>query len=1473
MLARRQERRRPYETRPFSPQSAINSNPNNNGNQPQQNPFSSGSQSQSFGGTQNPVSNSQGFSQSASFPSFNSAAASNAGFSFSNGSNVKNPFEGGMNNAHGAAPPIQSVGYQGSFFNIPPSTPSTVNQADEAKKAKEKAEREQRREIENSTPMWANNMNPFANAPRNEPTEQGQQTSSGPTHDAGSLGVSQAQQPSFNLFGNAQAKPPTANMFSSVQSQQPAPSQSAPTPLGGTPSQPHSNLFGQTVPQQSASIFSMPQPQQPATSLAQQQPNTPNAAYSNPFESKTNQFTPKQSISNIFSAPQPQSNTPNWLGALNSQQPASNAVGTTTSTSNIFSHLQSPQHQPLSNIFGNNPNPNQAQKPVSPTQIGDDSMSTTPDTSPLQAQQAQQTVQANQEANAFLDNLGSPTPQVKGRSLFDRVSQPGGQAIGTATSGDVTQAPQNQGTSLFDRVSQPSEVQNQSGKDDAQSLGSSSEAPKNIFTGFGQPSAGTSGAGSNGSKDPEHQPPKSIFSNFGQPSASTSGAGSNGSKDPEHQPPKSIFSNFGQPSANTTDASAQGQTESGSEKLKNIFSNFGRPSASTPNPNDHQRKEAESETPQRTSSSLAPLSVNTSQSFNKDEASVPGTNTRSPKSTFPDFGMERGMESEPPSTKEDPNVAKVSPGQPQSQLDTSNIGDIFAASNQSSASLSSGAYQPSTAPSVPAFQSPAGFMQGGHKPPTEYFSPQSSNSLVRISPQSKRRPGAPPTPPQELSDDEKQQLITSYRLRAFDAGFKRFFRFDTIEDLGAALTYCQNRREAILNAANRPTVDAAGSKRKSPLSDDSAIAKKARVETAYTPTLSNLKQVENEPSANRSSSDHDLASHASSSMPPSPPKRKADELLSSDESMEVGSSLKKTRNEGPLTHSPLTSPDTSHTSNIFKRIVSDPGVQPALPPVTGLQNVSTSTTPVKAPAANMFSSSESSAAITKSTVSSDVAPATASPKDSPAGFAKPPIKPPASISSAQANFMSQLQQMSKKEVQAEKSKRKASDLGSDDESENSLFLKPRKSRDRGSNGSSPAPQSRASNVSVLDQPQKPFPNGMGNIFGHLSGEGSVAEGGKVGDADDEDTASEGSQSDADNHGPSGITSDNVEQSAQPRPSINPFSSVNAKPTTDAAQQTPTEASASRSLFDRIEKDEKGNLLRETPVAEQKKVGSLFDVASSGTGGGMFKSPLFSTPKPISKQNDKEISSTDTSPGDRSWKVGNAIKFGGNESRPGLEITSPTPAKPTLGGLFGSSQTDVSAKSPSKPIFNLFQPTPPKAPEVGFGISIAKATDSLAPPDAASNNASRATSPGASSNADSVSESGADGAENEKQEQIDLTSAGPGEENETNLFEVKGRAFEFDSSKKGWLARGVGLIRVLKNPDSGKARILMRQEPSGKIMLNAALLSEIVYKHKRPRTVELAVATDSGKLVSYTIRLANDDDAAKLAETLEENKTR
>ena len=78
--------------------------------------------------------------------------------------------------------------------------------------------------------------------------------------------------------------------------------------------------------------------------------------------------------------------------------------------------------------------------------------------------------------------------------------------------------------------------------------------------------------------------------------------------------------------------------------------------------------------------------------------------------------------------------------------------------------------------------------------------------------------------------------------------------------------------------------------------------------------------------------------------------------------------------------------------------------------------------------------------------------------------------------------------------------------------------------------------------------------------------------------------------------------------------------------------------------------------------------------------------------------------------------------------------------------------------------------------------------------------------------------------------------------------------------------------VLKHRDTAKTRVLMKQDPSGKIILNAALLSTMKYEHTQSKSVTLGVATDVGKLVTWLIRTGKDEDAVDLARILEENKS-
>jgi len=355
------------------------------------------------------------------------------------------------------------------------------------------------------------------------------------------------------------------------------------------------------------------------------------------------------------------------------------------------------------------------------------------------------------------------------------------------------------------------------------------------------------------------------------------------------------------------------------------------------------------------------------------------------------------------------------------------------------------------------------------------------------------------------------------------------------------------------------------------------------------------------------------------------------------------------------------------------------------------------------------------------------------------------------------------------------------------------------------------------------------------------------------------------------------------------------SSVFGKPSSATSSTVP-------SLFDRISKDENG---QPNQPKDDSNTSGLFGSSSSQTGGssvfgkpssatpstapskpftGFSFGPSMSTPKTspfaqLSAPNDNApASDADASLGDHTWKVNSPIKFGATSAAPSVQVTSPSPSKSPFGSLFGSPQGNASTEAPGKSTLALFGSTSTKGPNVGFGFSTDSPSNptssTLQPPsDAPANDLSRATSPGASSAADSTEGHGTDGAadeEQEQQEQLDLTK-GPGEEDEDTLFEVRARALTHDNETKEWISKGVGPLRVLKHSETGKTRILMRLDPSGKIVINAALLSSIEYKYAAPKSVMMAIAADTGTLAKYLVRVGKDGDAKDLAKILEENK--
>lgn len=448
-----------------------------------------------------------------------------------------------------------------------------------------------------------------------------------------------------------------------------------------------------------------------------------------------------------------------------------------------------------------------------------------------------------------------------------------------------------------------------------------------------------------------------------------------------------------------------------------------------------------------------------------------------------------------------------------------------------------------------------------------------------------------------------------------------------------------------------------------------------------------------------------------------------------------------------------------------------------------------------------------------------------------------------------------------------------------------------------------------SSTSVLTKPRQTL-NKQQNIFAHLSDADSGQDGSKTGDADDEDEDEDSLSDQNAEHADyaeapkAGTTS---EIALKPSPTAaNPFTAPSALFTQKLAEKT-DKSPPTGNLFDRISKPEETKPILNPPTPSEKindseklsttpnksnpfrqsqELGSSIfgKPTSSGSGAPVFgdSSPSFnfgsgafgkaSPAAPVAPM----FGSNNSPSGDNTWKVDSPIKFASSDN-PQLKVTSPSPSKSPLGGLFGSPTANTTSEPSVKPT-GIFSPTPAKDPSGGFGFAFGgppkQAPGNLALPSGlASNTTSRATSPGATTGCESAAESnaGEDKDETTKDPQLDLTAAGPGEEHEDVLFTIKAKALIYDAEKKNWPGKGVGMLRVLKHRDSNKTRILMRQDPSGKIVLNASLVSSLKYQFSPPKGVKMAIPTDTGKLSTWLVRVGKEEDAMELAKILEAEK--
>ncbi|KAG6423401.1 hypothetical protein SASPL_113796 [Salvia splendens] len=81
-------------------------------------------------------------------------------------------------------------------------------------------------------------------------------------------------------------------------------------------------------------------------------------------------------------------------------------------------------------------------------------------------------------------------------------------------------------------------------------------------------------------------------------------------------------------------------------------------------------------------------------------------------------------------------------------------------------------------------------------------------------------------------------------------------------------------------------------------------------------------------------------------------------------------------------------------------------------------------------------------------------------------------------------------------------------------------------------------------------------------------------------------------------------------------------------------------------------------------------------------------------------------------------------------------------------------------------------------------------------------------------------------------QLQEVAVTTGEENEDVLLELKSKLYRFDKDGNQWKERGVGIVKLLKHKETGKVRLVMRQNKTLKICANHLVLSTMtVQEHQ------------------------------------------
>lgn len=354
----------------------------------------------------------------------------------------------------------------------------------------------------------------------------------------------------------------------------------------------------------------------------------------------------------------------------------------------------------------------------------------------------------------------------------------------------------------------------------------------------------------------------------------------------------------------------------------------------------------------------------------------------------------------------------------------------------------------------------------------------------------------------------------------------------------------------------------------------------------------------------------------------------------------------------------------------------------------------------------------------------------------------------------------------------------------------------------------------------------------------------------------------------DNYKPS-VMFGHIGKSTPEQPTFSPFTPANATPKADFVPTTKFEFSSGKATtsFGDSNSVFGGGAVKEGPIP----------------GEGLFGSRP-STPQPGSQ--DKPAASvfgsslTDKTPFgvDNRWTKGSPIKFGAStsdeakDSAPAIEVSSATPPAKESKSLFGST---------TKSSGGFFGAASSNGANVGFNFGGASAQPAPGFLSATSHLSAGISSRGSSPGIPSEAESTADEAEAPKDAQLVLAAAG--EEDEEVLFETRSvlsrlyKDADLDELKPkivaGWNKIGNGTVKLLKNKESGKSRIVFRVDPNANILLNTLLLN-LPYTSTtagKQGAMNFMANFLDGKTAQASLRVSTLDKAKELVSLCEANK--